>query len=658
AVSPLRVEFSPWRFHRLMAIVSSLSDAGGSGAAATASAAVVTPPLWVTDAEYVAPVQLLSREGVGGRVAKWQPRSLSVWRGRVFLSAEQGQAEALESRSYWRGWRLMELSPDQVGGVDNAVALVPEGVRRELVSECPEALVLRLGDAREVAALRRGLNRSAALVESVAGLLEEDEDETADSATTSTSAMKTGSGSGDGGTNSFETKGGIGSTGGLGVTKDLLDELLAHRDLFELTGSLASLELRLNGRPPRAWRAIRRLALAEPPPLPGAGDLSGAAAAVRGEEVTGSMYQKSESHAGTDVEAPSHRHGGSVSSFSDFGGPLTSIASSGLKPTGQPSSVSAGLVARGAAGEGDTTAAVPSPVAAAAAAAAVVPGPSSQHGGSRVPGGSDTSSEVEFADAADYDDYDGGGGSASGGDEYSADEQQERLRELTLEQEVPLLAVALTSAAVRVQYSADRLAVGLRMHALRIDNELMGSALGSQFAVLAVSSSTSAAAAAAAAAGVKVAEVPGVAAAAAAPGESNVGGSGGVGDVGDGKEDGAPLVRLEFSSYSSTSSKYKGLDTEITLQLAALTLTCHRPTVAALMGLGTDMAYAINLLEAEKNAAAPPQPLQPQPPPAAAAAVAEPPVAAAVVRSGGEGRTLLRLRISMARLQLLMPYEV
>ncbi|GIM10911.1 hypothetical protein Vretimale_14578, partial [Volvox reticuliferus] len=193
------------------------------------------PPLWVTDAEYVAPVQLLSWEGVGGQVARWQPRSLSVWRGRVYLSKEKGQTEALETRSYWRGWRLMELSPGQVGGADNVVALVPEGVRREVVSECPEALVLRLEDSREVAALRRGLNRSAALVESVAGLLKEEDDESADSATTSPSAIEASSGGGGDGKSASETAVGSGSGDGLGITKDLLDELLAHRDLFELT---------------------------------------------------------------------------------------------------------------------------------------------------------------------------------------------------------------------------------------------------------------------------------------------------------------------------------------------------------------------------------------------------------------------------------------
>ncbi len=107
AASPLRVEFSPWRFHRLMAVVGSLStttttSSGGSATATPGRAsgpAAPALPLWVTDAEYVAPVELLSWEGVGGRVARWQPRSLSVWRGRVYLSSDdKGQSEALETR--------------------------------------------------------------------------------------------------------------------------------------------------------------------------------------------------------------------------------------------------------------------------------------------------------------------------------------------------------------------------------------------------------------------------------------------------------------------------------------------------------------------------------------------------------------------------------
>lgn len=72
-------------------------------------------------------------------------------------------------RSYWQGWRLMELHPEQVGAAEHAVALVPEGVRREEAAECGEGLVLRLGDSRDVVELRRSLTRSAKLVESVAG---------------------------------------------------------------------------------------------------------------------------------------------------------------------------------------------------------------------------------------------------------------------------------------------------------------------------------------------------------------------------------------------------------------------------------------------------------------------------------------------------------
>ena len=180
--SPLVFRFSPWRFHRLMAVINSLvaslssgSSGGGTGGGAADGAAgckealQVRLPLWVTDAEYTAPVQLLVWEGVGGRVAKWQPRQLVVWRGRVYLSRSPGSGVVSESRSYWRGWRLVELPPEEVGGAECAVAMVPEGVRREAAAEAPEGLVLRLSEARQVAELRRNMMRSAALVEAVAG---------------------------------------------------------------------------------------------------------------------------------------------------------------------------------------------------------------------------------------------------------------------------------------------------------------------------------------------------------------------------------------------------------------------------------------------------------------------------------------------------------
>ena len=118
----------------------------------------------------------------------------------------------------------------------------------------------------------------------------------------------------------------------------------------------------------------------------------------------------------------------------------------------------------------------------------------------------------------------------------------------------------------------------------------------------------------------------------------------------------------------------QGLDSELGLQLAGLTLMCHRPTIAALMGLGSDMGYATALLSAEsgtqQQAGAAQLATSPAPPATAAGAAAgitAPAQGAGAgagagndgpVRAGGDGRTLLRLHISMSRLQLVMPYEV
>lgn len=129
----------------------------------------------------------------------------------------------------------------------------------------------------------------------------------------------------------------------------------------------------------------------------------------------------------------------------------------------------------------------------------------------------------------------------------------------------------------------------------------------------------------------------------------------------------------------------QNLDSELRLDVAALSLTCHRPTVAALMGLGSDMAYCNSLLAAEKAAeeavaAGPAVPMgsgergggggggaslavasaasSPSKGPAGAEEASGGGDVSDVVRPGGEGRTLLRLSMSMQRLQLLMPYEV
>ena len=60
-------------------------------------------------------------------------------------------------------------------------------------------------------------------------------------------------------------------------------------------------------------------------------------------------------------------------------------------------------------------------------------------------------------------------------------------------------------------------------------------------------------------------------------------------------------MTLTFSSNSTTSSKYEGVDTEMALCLSTLYLHCHRPTLAALMSLGTDMGAAGTLLAANEE---------------------------------------------------------
>ncbi len=55
-------------------------------------------PLLCRRLRCVVPLQVLSWEGVGGRVARWLPRHAVVWRGRLYLTREQGDAEALDAR--------------------------------------------------------------------------------------------------------------------------------------------------------------------------------------------------------------------------------------------------------------------------------------------------------------------------------------------------------------------------------------------------------------------------------------------------------------------------------------------------------------------------------------------------------------------------------
>jgi hypothetical protein len=46
----------------------------------------------------------------------------------------------------------------------------------------------------------------------------------------------------------------------------------------------------------------------------------------------------------------------------------------------------------------------------------------------------------------------------------------------------------------------------------------------------------------------------------------------------------------------SLSARYTGVDVELSLQLSTLLFFCHRPTVAALMVLGTDLGAITTLL--------------------------------------------------------------
>jgi vacuolar protein sorting-associated protein 13A/C len=65
---------------------------------------------------------------------------------------------------------------------------------------------------------------------------------------------------------------------------------------------------------------------------------------------------------------------------------------------------------------------------------------------------------------------------------------------------------------------------------------------------------------------------------------------------------GEELVRLLFAQYRPSSSGYTGLDVEVALKLSTLVFYCNRPTVAALMVFGTDLA-AINTALAAPQAA-------------------------------------------------------
>ena len=130
----------------------------------------VPEPLWVTDAEHRSEGHLLVWEGLAGQRATWQARTMTVWRGRLYLSqpaavppvdgggdagpsppvgfgdprAVRGSgsgsgsvahvpsaAEAASAvcRTYWQGMRLLQLPPSYLGGERHCLALVPDGVR-------------------------------------------------------------------------------------------------------------------------------------------------------------------------------------------------------------------------------------------------------------------------------------------------------------------------------------------------------------------------------------------------------------------------------------------------------------------------------------------------------------------------------------------------
>ena len=58
-----------------------------------------------------------------------------------------------------------------VGGSQGVVAIVPQGVRKEAVAECADALVMRVKDAAAATELRKKLMQSASQMAAVAGLL-------------------------------------------------------------------------------------------------------------------------------------------------------------------------------------------------------------------------------------------------------------------------------------------------------------------------------------------------------------------------------------------------------------------------------------------------------------------------------------------------------
>ena len=59
-----------------------------------------------------------------------------------------------------------------------------------------------------------------------------------------------------------------------------------------------------------------------------------------------------------------------------------------------------------------------------------------------------------------------------------------------------------------------------------------------------------------------------------------------------GKQRGTPAWKVDFQTWKPGSAHYDNVDAAMDMQLTTLYFFCNRPTVAALMGLGTDLGDA------------------------------------------------------------------
>ncbi|KXZ49125.1 hypothetical protein GPECTOR_23g54 [Gonium pectorale] len=552
---PLEVHVSPWRHSRTVRVLAALAplwEAVASGGAAAAGGAAGAAAGAEAGAEHEASVQVtaLTWEVAAGRVARWRRRRLLVRRGCLYLLEEHGRGAALDSRSFWDGWRVVEVPPRYVGGAEHALALLPPDVdsgvaaaaaggggaaalrgragreaAREAALRHPRSLVLRCGDAAAAAALRDAMARSAALVEAAAGLQRLPSDLDISSSGSDAEDDSEGAAADRG----PPAGGGYGGGGGY----DPLACLPAERPLLEISGVLPEVALRLSGRPPRAWGTLSGLAAAESATPASAGALAPAL-------------------------------GSRVSRVGDNG-----------------------------------------------------------DGGGEADGEED---EDGYASACS----EGSGAEEDG----SGDEAPE----------VPLLALRLRGAALSVRCRADELTADVRVAALRAEDELAGCrpgasrespawGLGPGWEVLAYSGCWQ-------------------------EGERQEGPSGAAGSDGSigGGGGGAPLAKLHLVQ-SLSSSNQTDAETDLSLDLAALSLSCHRPTLAALAGLAADLAAAQAAALGSATAVAHVASRTPSSPGEAA-------FDAVCVRGaaggpgGGGGRLLLRLRVGMQSLQLMLPYEL